>query len=246
MLENKNIVITGANRGIGLATLKCCVQNGANVFACVRSLTDENKKLFSDVAAENKKNVYPIELNLCDDESIKNASKIILDYKLSINGLVNNAGVIGNKKLFSMTTMQEIRGVFNANFFGPLCFTQRIVKNMIRNKSGSVVNIASVAALDGGPGELEYCSSKAAVIGASKKLSRELGAYGIRVNSVAPGVADTGMASVMNEGLRNSTIAGSVLKRLATPQEIAETIVWLLSDKSSFVTGQTIRVDGGM
>ena len=108
------------------------------------------------------------------------------------------------------------------------------------------MNVSSIAAIDGGPGELEYCASKAALIGATKKLSRELGAFGIRVNSVAPGITGTDMARDMDEKLMQETLSTSVFKRLATPEEIAETIVWLLSANSNFITGQTIRVDGGM
>jgi len=244
MLDEKNVVVTGANRGIGFETVRRCLKNGACVFAVVRKATDEVQKKMKSLEHGDKIKIF--ECDFADEESIKKCASKILAQKEPIYGLANIAGIIGSKKGFSMTSMQEIRNVFDVNFFAPLYFTQRLLKNMIRNKCGSIVNVSSIAAIDGGPGELEYCASKAALIGATKKLSRELGAFGIRVNSVAPGITGTDMARDMDEQLMQETLSTSVFKRLATPEEIAETIVWLLSANSNFITGQTIRVDGGM
>ena len=245
MLSGKSIVVTGANRGIGKAIVEKCLENHANVWACARYWSEDLKDIFRVLAKENEMEIRFVLLDLSDEESIKEAAKSILSDKIPIDGIVNNAGVTGANRLFSMTTMEEIRQVFDVNFFGPMFFTQRLLKNMMRYKIGSIVNMSSVAAIDGEPAQLEYVSSKSALIGATKKLASELRGFGIRVNAVAPGMTDTEMITNMSEDLRKRTLENTILGRVARPEEIAEMVIFLLSDKSSFLTGQTIRIDGG-
>ena len=145
-----------------------------------------------------------------------------------------------------MTTMQEIRDEFEVNFFAQMELTQYISRMMIRNKRGSIVNISACAAIDGNTGMLPYVSSKSAVIGSTKRLAIELGMYGIRVNSVAPGLTDTDMASQMEGGLEKDTLRHVILGRKADPEEIANVVAFISSDLASYMTGQIIRVDGGM
>ncbi len=246
MLKNKNIVITGSNRGIGYAVLKACAENGADIFACMRNKSDELERKLYNISEGYGVNIYPVYFDLCDEQMIKDGVSEILKYKIPISGIVNNAGVVGAKSLFLMTSMEDIRGTFDINFFGPVFFTQRLLKNMIRNKGGSIVNISSAAAIDGDPAQFGYIASKAAMIGAAKKWANELGSYGIRVNAVAPGVTNTDMASEMKEELLVETVANTAMHRIGQPEEIAKTVVYLLSDYSSYMTGQTIRVDGGL
>lgn len=246
MLLGKNIVITGANRGIGLAITKACAQSGANIWACMRSEPgQELLDCFHKLEIDHQIWIHVVELDVSREESIQNAKDSILQDRIPISGIVNNAGITGEKKLFSMTSMQEIKDVFETNFFGPMLFTQKLIKNMMKYRQGSIVNISSVAALDGEPAQFGYVSSKAALIGATKKLASELGQFGIRVNAVAPGMTDTEMVQKMSEELREKTLDRTVLHRLARPEEIAKTVVYLLSDNSNFITGQILRVDGG-
>jgi 3-oxoacyl-[acyl-carrier protein] reductase len=144
-----------------------------------------------------------------------------------------------------MTSLNDMRSTFEVNFFGPMFFTQRLLKNMLRQKRGSIVNMASVAAIDGEPAQFAYVSSKAAMVGATKKLSSELGNVGIRVNAVAPGMIDTDMGEQIENEKKAEMLIGTAIKRLGTTEEVADMVVYLLSDKASYVTGQVIRIDGG-
>lgn len=246
MLKGKNIVITGCNRGIGAAVLTECIENGANVFACMRNRSEEYEQRLEQMAEKADVKIYPIYFDLSDEQEIRGGASQILKYKMPISGIVNNAGIVGAKNLFLMTSMEEIRNTFDVNFFGPVFLTQRLLKNMVRNKTGSIVNICSAAALDGDPAQFEYVSSKAALIGATKKWANELGNYGIRANAVAPGVTETDMAAQMQIQLRDKVLANTALDRMGQPDEIAKIVVFLLSEQSAYMTGQTVRVDGGL
>lgn len=246
MLKDKNIVITGSNGGIGSAVVRACAANGANVFVCMRQRSAEYEENLRQLAETYHVDVYPIYFDLSDESAVKEGASQILKYKLPITGIVNNAGTVGEKKLFLMTSMADIRKTFDVNFFGSVYLTQRLLKNMIKNKTGSIVNVSSAAALDGEPAQFEYVSSKAALLGATKKWANELGVYGIRVNAVAPGVTETRMVAQMKPELREKTIGNTALGRMGQPDEIARTIVFLLSDQSGYMTGQTLRIDGGL
>lgn len=145
-----------------------------------------------------------------------------------------------------MMTIQEIREQFEVNFFSHILITQLISRLMIKRRKGSIVNISSCAGIDGNTGMLDYVSGKAAMIGATKRMAIELGEYNIRVNSVAPGLTETDMGDKMEERLFEDMLKKLVIKRKAKPEEIGDAIVFLASDMSSFITGQVIRVDGGM
>lgn len=245
MLRNKNIVVTGANRGIGRAVVEECIKYHANIWACMRMPTSETDEWIHQLQERFDGFIKPITLDLLNEDSIKEAGTAILGDKLPIDGIVNNAGITGSTKLFSMTEIDDIKKTFQINFFGPMYFTQRLIRRMIRSKKGSIVNISSIASIDGEPGQFGYVSSKAAINGATKKLANELGQFGLRVNAVAPGMTDTSMIERMSDNLMEKTLERTSLHRLAKPDEIAKLCVFLLSDQSEFVTGQVIRIDGG-
>lgn len=245
MNKSKNIVITGANRGIGFSALKKIAENGGNVWACMRDVSQDRIAWIHEIEEKNHVWIKPVELELISEESIRMAAKKILSDKLQIDGIVNNAGVTGPIKLFSMMSMEEIRKTFDVNFFGPSLLTQRLLKNMMRHKNGSIVNIVSVAAIDGEPAQYAYVSSKAAMIGATKKLSSELAPYQIRVNAVAPGMIDTDMGDIIDGNMVQQMLTSIPMKRKGNADEVANVILYLLSEEASYISGQIFRVDGG-
>ena len=176
---------------------------------------------------------------------MKKAIKVIQSSKKPVDILVNNAGVIYNA-LFQMSTEDKLREEFEINYFAVYKLTQYISKFMVRQKRGSIINIASTAAIDANPGKSVYGSTKAALICMSRVIATELGGYGIRCNCVAPGVTNTSMLESMSEQVVEDAIANTDLKRLGDPMDIANAVAFLASDKASYVTGQVLRVDGGL
>ena len=166
--------------------------------------------------------------------------------KQSIDVLVNNAGIIFTA-LFQMTSANKIKEVFDINFFSPMILTQNISRIMARQKSGSIINVSSSTAIEGNEGFTAYAASKAALICSTKVMAKELGAYNIRVNAIAPGLTETDMmrGSTPDNVLAN-TLQRTCLKRVGRPEEIANAVLFLSCDLSSYMTGQVLRIDGGM
>ena len=246
LLKNKIAVITGCNRGIGKKILEVFSANGATVFACVRSISKELQLSFEEIEKNNKNKIIPIQLDLSNEVQIKEAANKILSLNNSIDILVNNAAMI-HTAIFQMTSIKKLKEVFEIDFFSQTNFTQYILKSMVKNKKGSILYISSSSALDGNEGRSAYSAAKSALITQSKVLSREVGAHNIRVNAIAPGLTNTDM---MKQNTNKETIKDVLsrvsLRRIANPEEIANTALFLASDLSSYITGQIIRVDGGM
>lgn len=245
LLKGKNAVITGCNRGIGRAILEAFSAHGADIIACVRKETPEFCQIIDNLSQTHQVQITPVYFDMAKVDEIKSAIKQIQGMKKAVDVLVNNAGVIYNA-LFQMSSYDKLKEIFEINFFSPFLFTQYISKFMVRQKSGSIINMASVAGLDGNAGHSVYGASKAALLCMTKAIAAELGEYGIRANAIAPGMTDTDMLSTMSEEVIQSTLVKSDLKRVGKPSEIADLAVFLASDLSSHITGQVIRVDGGM
>lgn len=244
MLENKIAVITGANRGIGLAIAQTFAAKGAHVLACMRTI---DREVIRQIAPEGDLGcVTGIALELSDEASIKAAIQEISSLSQNrVDVLVNNAATASGG-LFQMMPLAELRRVIEVNFIGQILLTQGLSRMMTRHRSGSIINIASTAMEISDPGTLCYGASKAALARASRSMATELGAAGVRVNTIAPGVTKTDMFDQMSPDARDRLISTAALKRAAEPQDIANVALFLASHLSSFVTGQTIRVDGGM
>lgn len=246
LLKNKTAIITGCNKGIGLATLKIFAQNGANIFACARNYSESFEEECNLLSAQNNVSIMPIYFDLSSSEELKEGVKQIVSKKSPIDILINNAGVI-HTALFQMTSMDKFEELMNINFFSHMRLTQYISKIMVKQNSGVIVNVSSSAAIDCNVGRIAYTASKAAVISASKVLAKELGDYNIRVNAIAPGLTQTDMMENSTpKDILFSTLQQTSLKRVGETNEIANAILFLSSNMSSYLTGQVIRVDGGM
>jgi|TARA_Y100000031_G_scaffold128263_1_gene146486 3-oxoacyl-[acyl-carrier protein] reductase len=246
LLQNKTAVVTGCNRGIGKKILEVFSSNGATIFACVRDVDDKFKLYIDDLKKKFNNKIIPIQFDLNNESQIKEAANTILSSKKSIDILINNAATIYTA-MFQMTSVKKLREIFETNFFAQTIFTQYILKSMIKKKNGSILYISSSSALDGNEGRSAYSSTKSAIIAQAKVLSREMGIHNIRVNALAPGLTNTDMMTENTSKEIINNIASNIsLKRIANPKEIANVALLISSDLSSYITGQVIRVDGGM
>lgn len=245
LLAGKNAVITGCGRGIGKDVLDRFVQEGASVWACARTATPEFQARCELLASTHGVSVTPLCFDMRNSEDLRAAVRSIMRDGRSVDAVVNNAGISLNA-LYSMTSERLLREQMEVNFFAPFLFTQSMVKLMLRGEGGSIVNIASSAAIDGNPGRAAYGASKAALLCATRALSRELGAQGVRANVIAPGITQTDMITNMSSEVIADTIAATDLRRIGNPSDIANVAVFLCSELASYITGQVIRVDGGM
>lgn len=244
MLKGKNVIITGTNRGIGKKMVEIFAANGATIWAHARKSTPEFLEFIDSVSKKYNVIINPVYCDMTSKEEIKECVKSIRASKAKIDVLINNVGV-AHGGLFQMTSIDEIRRIFDINLFSIMEFTQMIARLMVKEKSGSIVNLASIAGIDLHVGNCAYGTSKAALIAFTKTLSAELAPLGIRVNAIAPGLTDTDMATLMEDKAGSAMIEESSMNRLARPEEIAETVLFLASEKASFITGQVIRCDGG-
>ncbi len=245
LLKGKNAIITGANRGMGRAMVEAFAANGADIWAHTRKETPEFLNDMKSIAQQAKVEIRPLFFELTDYEAMKRNVKEIMASKIPVDILVNNAGITYNA-LFQMSSEENLRKQFEVNFFSVFLFTQYISKLMSRNKRGNIVNISSSAALDGNPGKSVYGASKAAVICMTNSIAAELGTIGIRANCIAPGITETDMLATMPADVVKDAIQTSDLRRGGKPSEIADAAVFLASDLSSYITGQVLRVDGGI
>lgn len=245
LLAGKNVIITGSNRGIGLAMLEEFALNGANIWAHARVKTTVFIQDIEALAAKYGVTIRPLCFDMTDYEAMKAAVKDIMSSKIPVDALINNAGITYNA-LFQMSTIDQLRNQLEVNFVSVFILTQYISKLMTRQKSGSIVNISSTAAFDGNPGKSVYGATKAALVAMTGSIAAELGEHGIRANCIAPGITETEMLSSMPESVVEEAKATADMRRGGEPSEIARTAVFLASDLSSYITGQTIRVDGGL
>ena len=238
-LKHKVAIITGAAKGIGFATAQRFAQEGAIVI-----MTDMNLDSVVGAAAQIP-NAQAYAMNVTDRASIQAVVNQVMQKQGRIDILINNAGITQDARLVKMTEAQ-FDAVIDVNLKGVFNCTQLIVPHMLEAKSGAIVNASSVVGLYGNFGQTNYSATKFGVIGFTKTWARELGPKGIRVNAVCPGFIATEMTDALSEDLRKKMSDQVALGRLGEPQDIANAVSYLASDKASYITGTVLHVNGGL
>jgi 3-oxoacyl-[acyl-carrier protein] reductase len=244
LLSEKTVLITGASRGIGRASAVLFAENGANLILIARNL-----ELLDALKAELSQrfpavSVQVFATDIRDEERLKEIFDQLRREKTKLDVLLNNAGIMRDATL-QTTTSETIREIYETNVFASIFMAQMASKLMIRNKKGSIINLSSIVGTNGNAGQTAYASSKSAIIGVTKSLAKELAAFGIRVNALAPGFIDTDMTRQMDARFYEKNINAIAMKRIGQPEDIAKVALFLASDLSDYVTGQIIGVDGG-
>lgn len=243
--EGKTVLITGCNRGIGLAFLDAFAETGATVLACVRTKDEAFSNHCEEVSKTTGAEIVVFTADLSNEDSIKAFISELYKSKHKVDILINNAGVV-TKGILQMTSIQSVKDVFQINFFAQVQITQGVSKLMMRQKSGVIINMASIGGIDAYPAYTSYGCSKAAMVYFTKTMAQELAPYGIRVNAIAPSMVKTRMQEQMGEEANEEIMRRTALKRNAEPEEIAKLALFLASEDSSFITGQIYRIDGGL
>jgi 3-oxoacyl-[acyl-carrier protein] reductase len=244
MLKDKIALITGATRGIGKAIVETYAQNRATIILNAR----DKKK--AEIVADELRDKYKVAVEIVlfdvsNYEEVKNGFKELFKITKKLDIVVNNAGILDDA-LIGMVTYKQIEKTFSINTFGVLYVAQYAARLMNRNKSGSIINISSIIGTNGNEGQAVYGGSKAAVIGITQSLAKELAPSNIRVNAIAPGFIDTDMTRGLPKDKYQERMDSIKMGRIGKPEDIANTALYLASDLSTYVTGQVIGVDGGM
>ena len=243
LLADKVAVVTGAGRGIGRAIALAYARMGADV-ACVSRTEENSAKVAAEVEALGRR-AWPLAVDVSDTAGVDAAAKGILELAGRVDILVNNAGVTRDNLLMRMSE-EEWDTVINTNLKGAFNFTKALTRPFIKQRSGRIINIASVIGLIGNAGQSNYAASKAALIGFTKSVAKELAPRGITANAIAPGFIETDMTAALDDKVRESIIGNVPLGRFGSPDDIAHAAVFLAMEPSSYITGQVLTVDGGM
>ena len=242
-LKNKVVIITGASRGIGKSIAKGFFDNNCKV-----ALISRNKKDLIDTknvigAKSNNIQLFPCDISNFSD--VQNVIDKVIKYYGNIDILINNAGITKDNLILRMKE-EDWDTVVDVNLKGCFNTVKAVVKQMIRNKKGSIINISSVIGLIGNAGQTNYAASKAGIFGLTKSLAKELGSRNITVNAIAPGYVETSMTEKLSTNIKNDLYKNIPLKRLGSAEDIANLVLFLSSEKASYITGQIMNVDGGM
>ena len=235
-MKKRNIFISGASRGIGESMARHFAKSNFNVVG-----TSRNNFKFDD----DLENLLPLKLDVTSRNDVKDCFDELKSKNLLPDILINNAGITADQ-LFLRMSDDDWDNVINTNLTGTFNLTKIFLKNMIKNKFGRIINISSISGLMGNPGQVNYSSSKAALNGFTKSLAKEVGSRNITVNCVAPGFIDTDMTSYIGENERNEILKQIPLNKFGSPEDISKLVMFLISDEASYITGQTISIDGGL
>ncbi|MFS0574259.1 3-oxoacyl-[acyl-carrier-protein] reductase [Sporosarcina sp. 179-K 3D1 HS] len=242
--EGKAAIVTGASRGIGREIALLLGAEGARVavnYSGSKEKADEVVGLIQEAGGE----AFAIQADVSDSESVKNMIDETLKTFGSIDILVNNAGITRDNLLMRMKE-DEWDDVININMKGVFLCTKAVTRQMMKQRAGKIVNVASIVGVSGNPGQANYVAAKAGVIGFTKTAAKELATRNINVNAVAPGFITTDMTEVLTDEVKEQMLSVIPLGKLGSPQDVARSVLFLLSDDAAYITGQTIHVDGGM
>jgi 3-oxoacyl-[acyl-carrier protein] reductase len=243
VLNDRVIIVTGATRGIGRAIAVEAAKAGANL-----AIFGRNEGLLSEVRAQVEslgRRVLALSVDVAQPAAIDEAIKKVQQEFSRIDGLVNNAGITRDNLLLTMKP-DEWNDVLQTNLYGVFHCSKAVLRPMMKQKYGKIVNITSIAGITGNPGQTNYSASKAGVIGFTKSLAKEMGKRNICVNAVAPGMIETDMTTVLNEDLKKQYAESIPLGRFGKAEEVAALVVFLLSNSSDYITGQVFAIDGGL
>lgn len=244
MLKDKSVLITGASRGIGRAIALYFAKNGAKVAVNYSGSEAKANEVVEEIKA-NGGTAFAIKADISSSEDVTNMVKSVIDEFGSLDVLVNNAGITRDNLLMRMKE-EDWDAVINTNLKGVFLTTKAVTRQMMKQRNGRIINIASIVGVSGNAGQANYVAAKAGVIGLTKTTAKELSSRGITVNAIAPGFIETDMTGKLEEGIKEDMLRNIPLARFGQPVDIAAAAAFLASDSSSYITGQTLHVDGGM
>lgn len=244
MLQGKNALVTGSSRGIGRAIALELASQGANVAVNYAGNEQKAEAVVQEIKALGV-DAIKIQANVADEASVKAMIKEVVQTFGSLEILVNNAGITKDNLLMRMKA-EEFDQVIETNLKGAFLCTKAVSRQMMKQRYGKIINIASIVGVSGNPGQANYVAAKAGMIGLTKSTAKELATRNILVNAVAPGFITTDMTDVLTEEQREAIMTTIPLEKLGEPEDIANVVAFLASEKAKYITGQTIHVDGGM
>lgn len=244
MLENKIALVTGASRGIGREIALTLAKLGAAVIVNYNGARERAEEVVA-LIKENGGEAIAIQANVAVAEDVERLFKEALAAFGRMDILVNNAGITKDNLILKMSE-EEFDAVLDTNLKGAFFCMKQAAKLMLKQRGGRIINISSISGIMGNPGQANYCAAKAGLIGMTKSLARELGSRGITVNTVAPGFIETDMTRGLSEQIREGMLAQIPLKRAGSARDVAQAVAFLASDHASYITGQTLQVNGGM
>lgn len=243
-LSGKTALVTGAGRGIGAAIAKKLADKGATVIINYSGNDKAAQDTLDDIAADgNKAEIY--KCNVADYEEVEQMIQYVVQKYKKIDILINNAGITRDGLIMRMSE-KDFDDVIDVNLKGTFNCIRHVARQMIKQRSGRIVNMSSVVGIAGNAGQVNYAASKAGVIGITKSAAKELASRGITVNAIAPGYIDTDMTRVLSDDIKDGIVSQIPLKRMGQVSDIADAAVFLVSDRASYITGQVLSVDGGM
>ncbi|AQQ53754.1 3-oxoacyl-[acyl-carrier-protein] reductase [Planococcus lenghuensis] len=243
-LEGKTAIVTGGSRGIGAAIARLLASEGAKVVVNYSGSREKAEAVAEDIRIGGGE-AFVFQADVADSEAVKAMTDETLQRFGSIDILVNNAGITRDNLLMRMKE-NEWDDVINTNLKGVFVTTKAVTRQMMKQRSGRIVNIASIVGISGNPGQANYVAAKAGVIGLTKTAAKELASRGITVNAVAPGFITTDMTKKLDETVQKTMLNQIPLSRFGDPKDVAKSVLFLASDDASYMTGQTLHVDGGM